>query len=320
MVRERRSRLRWVWGISAYFGLATVSLLSGCHGPILNVDDAVITPGHAGQLSASVSYHPVLGMCKEITNAGVRFFVGGEEAGQAQTDRRGLAALLAPLTANVTRYEARALTRGRELQGFGRVFAWDPERVVIAVDIDDTIAHTKRRGLLEPDRADDLTTAFPHAAEVLSDLARDFQIVYLTGRPRFLLETTREWLRAHDFPAGPVVTARGLFDMFWNGSFKRARLAELRQAWPNVLIGIGDETRDLNAYRGNGMLSITLAAVRPRGLPADALRCADWAGVREFFAAQRETLADAARLRAALTAGTPWQAAGLVRTPEHALQ
>ena len=65
-----------------------LSLLAGCRGPMLFVDDTVARPGQAAQLSASVSYRPVLGMCREVTSAGVRFFVG-ESIGDDRVLRGG---------------------------------------------------------------------------------------------------------------------------------------------------------------------------------------------------------------------------------------
>ncbi|MEW6253070.1 MAG: phosphatase domain-containing protein, partial [Planctomycetota bacterium] len=174
-----------------------------------------------------------------------------------------------------------------ELTGMGRIFTWDPHRPVIAVDIDHTIADTQRRELIGS-TASDPSTPIPLAAPTLRELGQRFQILYLTSRPRFLLDKTRHWLRDHGFPEGPVFTAAGLFEMFGSRAYKQAKLAELRRAWPNLLIGIGDRASDAAAYQANGMLAINIGLEPSARLSAGTVRLRDWGDVREFFAEHYE--------------------------------
>lgn len=266
---------------------------------MLSVDDAVVLPGKKTRLAAYVERDAVLGMRNDLVKVPVRFCIDDQEVGNDKTDDDGRASIKSRVSPQATSYEAAAQHGRQEFRATGRVFAWDPQRVVIAVDLDQTIERTEYKALLLDSKADD-SDPLKRSVAALRGLGPDFHIVYLTGRPRFLLEKTRAWLRERGFPEGPVVTAKGVREMFSPGSFKERKLEGLRGDWPHLLIGIGDKASDANAYGANDMLSLIVSTEHDRSFPPHALVFRDWKELGRFFAANRDTLREPRALREAI--------------------
>ncbi|MEW6251248.1 MAG: hypothetical protein AB1716_11415, partial [Planctomycetota bacterium] len=89
------------WGLLVFVCLAA----GGCRAPVLAVDDVLVPRGAAGRLSASLAHQPILGMCNAIEDAAVAFFLAGRPAGQAVTNRDGLARLSAAPPRELEHYE-----------------------------------------------------------------------------------------------------------------------------------------------------------------------------------------------------------------------
>jgi phosphatidate phosphatase PAH1 len=83
--------------------------------------------------------------------------------------------------------------------------------VIVACDIDSTISETSLNALFFDD-IDSTSRPIEGSVEVLREIARDYQIMYLTARPRFTLEKTRSWLDAHGYPREPVITSLTVAD------------------------------------------------------------------------------------------------------------
>jgi hypothetical protein len=278
--------------------LLLLAIPAGCQSPILTVDDAVMRPGHKTRLVAYVEREPIPGLRQDVKDVRVRFLVDGREVGEERTGKDGSAATECRLSPDVRELQARALI-DREAYALGRVFIWDQPRVVIAVDVDQTIERTRYRNLL-PLRPEDESDPVKRSAETLRKLAEDFHIVYLSGRPRFLLDRTRDWLREREFPDGPVVTAKGVRNMLRPGEFKRKRLDQLRDDWPTLLIGIGDQPSDAEAYGANRMLTLIVSDQDPSEFGPHALVFGNWKALSRFFEANREVLMKPEPLREAI--------------------
>jgi len=274
-------------------------LLAGCAAPVLSADDAILRPDGRTRLGAFVGREPVNGLRQDVSGVGVRFYVDGREVGSDRTDDEGLARVESVLPPGLQRYEVRAALDRRELSAAGRVFTWGAERVIIAVDVDQTIERTEYGELIFEDGADP-SDPLKRSAQTLRTLAEDFHILYLTSRPRFLLDKTRDWLRAHEFPDGPVITAARARAALRPGPFKRHMLRELRADWPTLLIGIGDKASDAGAYGANQMLALALARKRGGDYGPHTLVFRDWNALDGFFAANRAVLTSPAGVRAAV--------------------
>lgn len=290
--RIRRGR------ISQAFG-ALLTMTVGCGQPVLSVDDAVLMDGRPVRLLAYLEREPMFGVRDGIENATVEFQVDGIQAGSARTGSNGEAEVRVTLPApDIDSFEARATVDGRELRQQARIYDWREPRVIVAVDIDETIADTEYDDLLF-EKIDTETHPIRGARDALSAMSEHCHVFYLSVRPRFLLERTREWLRKYEFPPGPVITSTRLRDLVKHTRYKRRRLAALREVAPNLLIGIGDNSADAEAYGANRMLTLILqhdeddeARYRPHVLLFE-----NWRSIAAFFDANREILTDPTRLR-----------------------
>jgi phosphatidate phosphatase APP1 len=256
----------------------------------------IVHPGEKARLVAFVEREPILGLGTDLARVRVTFHVGGQEVGDKKTDDEGWAETKCRVPAGSDRYEACAQALQQELRATGRLFQWGDERVVIAVDVDHTIAQTDYEELLV-ERGEDGSDPVKRSAQTLRALAQDHHILYLTSRPRSLLDKTRTWLGERAFPDGPVMTAASVKQTLRPGNFKEKKLHTLRKDWPTLLIGIGNEPGDAEAYGANEMLALVLPGKGERNFGRHAIVFRDWKALARFFEVNRDTLADAAALR-----------------------
>lgn len=192
------------------------------------------------------------------------------------------------------------LIRGSPVDKYhGRDFVVDPKRTVILIDIDDCIIDTEYR-VASFTRWDHLSKPFPHASETIQLLSKDYQIIYISARPWFWYPGTRDLLGRNGFPEAPIVHASRLFYLVVQSYYKKTLVGQLKEKIPNVLIGIGDRSRDIHGYRGNGLLAINVA-VHPRASTGhDAIFVSDWNGVDRLFRENRSILTDPEQVRAVI--------------------
>ena len=172
-----------------------------------------------------------------------------------------------------------------------------PERVAVVLDIDDTLTAS--------DAAVFSASAAPRDPEtvaVVSALAQHYDLVYLTGRLRGMSSHTRGWLRTKGFPPGPLfvhdVKKSGALR---SGTYKKKVLRDLRQHFPNILVGVGDEDSDVEAYTSNGMITILIEEEEHEAWTVER-----WWQIQELLLGKDVTFAD--RLSGqAVRAGKDWR-------------
>jgi len=281
-------------------GVGLLGLLcSACHEPVLRVTDAVVRSGRPAHLVAYVEHESLLGRQLNIPTTVVRFTAGDHELGTATTDATGRAELDADLPPDATQVEAAATVWGHALAIGAPVFDWRDERVLISVDIDHTIAQPNYKALLFK-REDWRSKPLPEAPDVLQELSRDYRILYVTARPWFLEEATRHWLIREGFPPGPLILAQGLRDAAGFTDYKGETLRELRTRLPELLIGIGNSSRDVAALGENHMLAVILVPELEDAYGFSPVLMPNWHEIRRFFAANREVFTDPAKLTEAI--------------------
>ncbi len=262
----------------------------GCGPLVLSVDDAVVRNGDPVPLTAYLGREHIFGLRSEIEHGSVTFFIDGRQVGENTVDDEGQAIVtVADLRGTPQAFLAKASAGGKVLEAGGRIFHWPANRVGIAVDIDHTISQTDYRRLIVKERVE-VSPPIPGARETLNELAREYNILYLTGRPRFLIEKTRGWLDHYGFPPGPVIAAPGVRDAMRQLKFKQRTLARLRERWPDLLIGIGNRTSDIEAYASNHMLPVIVYSGGEEKHYSDAVVLQDWQFVRRFFDANAQVL------------------------------
>jgi phosphatidate phosphatase APP1 len=178
---------------------------------------------------------------------------------------------------------------GQAVQVASRTYM--PHTMTLVVDIDETLCVTDYTNVFWGIGRDD-SRPLPNAARIMNSLSRDFRIVYLTARPRNLLEKTRRWIAREGFPQGDIITAPNVLDLISQTTYKQKQLNRMRASYPNMLIGIGDKPTDADAYRKHGMLPVVVNPWRDRHYRAGELIMQDWQQLGEFFERNRDVLTD----------------------------
>jgi len=278
----------------ACFGLA-----AGCGAPVLSVDDALIGEGdRTVRVNTYVEREGALGLRPGIGGVPVQVFLDGDAGTSGQSDATGCASVECALPADrrIRTVRASAVVGNERLEASGRLFRIRRDRTLIAIDIDDTISDTEFDELLT-ERRDSESDPMSGSRRALEGLAEDFQLIYLTARPRGLHGTTRRWLEEHKFPVGAIVVSARSADVFRQADYRQRALSELRSRFPNLLIGIADRTADARAQAANEMMSVLIREEPPMGeVPANTLVFEKWRHARRFFESYRRELADPKRL------------------------
>lgn len=245
----------------------------GCAQRLLLAEDAVIPRGQPAELAAAVDEQALVIFTKGVPNTPVEFYLDKEKVGEARTDQEGRASANVGAREGTTTFTARAKVGNREIETGGRVYHWDPEQPAIAVDIDETLSLSEYINIIWGDGLG--SRALPGSAEGVQQLAKDYQIIYYSIRPRFMYDRTRKWLEKKGFPDGPIIFTDSFHAAFHQTERKRRMLADLRSRWPNVEIGIGDKLTDVVACNDNQMLPIIVNSLLPK-FKQHAIVVRDW--------------------------------------------
>ncbi len=279
---RRRARTRA--GIAATLLAVTSDL--GCASPyLLTVEDVVCAAGENAHLVGKLEYRGLAVLNKGLEDRDLRFYVGDRHVGTDDTGDEGYATVkerfeAAGLYSLTVRFED---DRGSTQSAGASVFVWAQDRPVLVVDIDGTIAQTKKRYLLGD--GIDRSQPLPEAAAVLTELADRFHVVYLTARPRELGPKTRDWLAVHGFPPGPLLTWDIDQYEFSATEYKKDRLDDLKDHFDYVTIGVGNADSDYEAYRRRKLFTILIDPEGAADLIPRGVRLPSWSAVRKLVAA-----------------------------------
>jgi hypothetical protein len=279
--------------------VVAMAILAGCDGPRVTVDDAVALDNRA-MLVGYVEPSAMFGMTKGLSDVRVNFYALGRAVGSAVSDAQGRAVAVVDLPPGTRQFEGRADVTGHDVSDTGVIYNWRKDKTIIAIDIDDTLAKTDYVKLIFSN-GDGASKLLDNARPVIQSLAPDYQILYITVRPRFLMDKTRAWMASEQLPAGPLVGGLHLGAVFDQVRQKRESLAQLRGAMPNLLIGLGDKDADVVGYHDSRMLALILGPAD--GESASLVRRKDWREIGAFFAAHHDTLSDPGRLNDVLGQG-----------------
>jgi len=220
----------------------------------------------------------------------ITFRVDGEEIAKVRAGWGGFArATFTPRQEKEYRVEAFCQGAGSSQAAVAgaTIFSRGTEREAIILDIDRTLSGSsffasvfKRgrkgagvRGLGAGVRDD--------AVNVTCALARKYDLIVVTGRKTHLRRKTIRWLAEKGFPRAPVYfSSIGKFP-FSHEKFKTHLIRELKHAWENITIGIGDRDSDARAYLANGLRAIIL---REKGrCPRGAILVNNWKGIAKIL-------------------------------------
>jgi hypothetical protein len=201
----------------------------------------------------------------------LRFWRDGELYKAAETDSDGIAKVsFAPPRAGDYRFRVEVAPVGMPDAPPAPIeilVACRPaDTPMVIVDMDKTIVasgfHAVLLGNPEP---------MEGSQRVLTSLAGQNTVVYLTHRPDLFGLKSKRWLVDNGYPPGPVLLSSVGGFLKGSGAFKTEMIAQLRKRFTNLRIGIGDKISDAQSYRDNGMQAFLIVEI-PRADKPEALR------------------------------------------------
>lgn len=246
-----------------------------------------------------------------VEEVDVTFYNGAHPIQTLTTGEEGVVLLLRELELGERPPAVRveASVDERPLVAEAQVFVWRDDRLILLVDIDDTISETDYFDLILT-KVDQGSQPIAGSREVLQELAQDYHIVYFTARPRLAIAQTRRWLRTHGYPPGPLYTAPTLSEVTDQTAFKRGFIALIKSCWPNLLLGIGDKSADRDAYTSNELFAVIRGSEGVVEAGETVVVLPDWEAIGGFFRERRSVLADPVGVRADLRVLAPAAGAG----------
>jgi len=271
---------------------------------LLSGSDALCQPGEGATLSVKVEQRGL--RHKDVEGARVSASLLSEDErrplGRVVTDEDGWAEFPVRFDeAGLYRVAVEAMVRGEDVDERGReeflVACRRPDRVGLVLDIDDTLTASDAALLSSLAAVRD-----PDTVAVVRALAQRYDLLYLTARVRWTSPQTRRWLRTKGFPAAPLFVrdlkrSRALR----SGTYKTQLLRQLRRRFPNILVGVGDEDSDVEAYTNNGMVAILIEEKED-----ESWNVKTWSHVRELLLDEDVMFADRLSGEVVL-AGRDWE-------------
>jgi hypothetical protein len=271
---------------TAGFLCLALAVSAGCRSPyLLTVEDCVGRVGEEVRLIGKLEYRGLAVFNKGLDDRNLSFFLDGRRVDTDDTNHEGYAKAEYEFHRPgahrlVVAYDADG---ERKAETAATVFVWQRHDPILIVDVDGTLARTRKRYLLSfssPDRS----PAMEAAPDVLLALAERFQIVYLSARPREMIPKTHHWLQRNGFPIGPVWTWDVDRDPWSREDYKEDRIDDLQDDFDCVTIGIGDQESDHEAYRKRKLFTILLDSDEPPQHIRRGVMLPDWSAVRDLFA------------------------------------
>jgi hypothetical protein len=223
-----------------------------------SAQDPIATRGVGIVLHGKFAYGAI---SKDLEDERVRVWIddctGWRALGDARTDDDGRVAVAAPDLGGPGVYEARFQVLGDGSETRALVWVLPVGTRLVIADVDGTL--TPSGGLprqildgsyVPPEMPGAIDLTHAHAA-------RGHVVLYLTGRPYWLTERTRDWLDGYGFAAGPVHMGddniAGVPTEGGVGEFKRDFVADLLTAGYAIDAAYGDARTDVFAYLDAGV-------------------------------------------------------------------
>ena len=267
----------------------------------VTVYDQIARPGEEVELAAKFERDGQGPFNPDLEDVEVAVKLGAANAKEmaGPTDKEGMLRVRVKAPGEAGSYSIRATLkdskyRARGSTQPGRLSVLDPDRPILICDIDDTITAGGGYKLFVPGKE---PSPRPGAAAELAQLARRYNLIFLTARDDSLLEVTRAWLQAHGFPPAPVVGRDWTWKNFADaGGTKLESLRAWRRRFGDIAWGIGNSKGDHEAYTGARIRHIMIGdEVPPEKRTAskvESFQAADWtrvgAIIREHEAAKKE--------------------------------
>jgi len=291
---------------SKFFGLSLLLvLLAGCGGDyILTVPDQLSAAGNDITVVARLQRNDFFILNLASVKAYLRFQIGDGIERCASTDKLGYSAVRMSMPRKPGRYDLAIRYQdddGDEVAKTIAVYAWDPAKPVIAIDMDPL---PRRRAKLTQGRKGWWTALVkytidllprtapadaPSARAALARLAEKANILYLTRRTVVNHSQCRSELSRHGYPDGPVLMWRRQRWHLVPGRFKIpkvvvesrlvSQLDDLRKIFSNMWVGISKSSLAGKAFINAGMKAVIVGDAPLEG--EKVMRIATWKELAE---------------------------------------
>lgn len=244
-----------------HFGSSIVASLGS---PGHSAQDVLSLPSGGASVEGKFAYGA---LSKDLEDEQIELYLddctGWQRLGSALTNGDGRArfSLRAPLGAGV--YGLRLVVRGDATTTAARLFVSAPTTKLVVFDIDGTLTTDDDElfkdlltDLFSPIlRGDYVPRAYPYSKELVAERSRLGALpVFLTGRPYWLTQRTRDWLSGLGFGRGVLHTTdsngEALPTTAGVGSYKLAFLRGLKGQGYALEAAYGNATTDIYAYSG----------------------------------------------------------------------
>jgi phosphatidate phosphatase APP1 len=218
----------------------------------------------------------------DLRNANVTISVNGTQIAKVITDKQGVARKSytpKELGVYTVVFECEEGPDNSKATATSLLFCRDKTKPAILIDIDHTIADIAMEKFLVT-RTKDIKP-LPGAREVLDDLAKTYDLIFLTARDKHLLHRTKEWLSINHFPSAPVFFRDMGKEPLSESKFKTDKIAQIKASWSNVTYGIGDKLSDAQAYLANGLKTIIISP--KEDLPRQAHSVQQWQQIKALL-------------------------------------
>ncbi len=244
--------------------------------------DVLVRVGEEARITARLARGSILRFPFRLQGKTVRFFADGKEIGEVKTGRDGDASILY-IPREERQYRVLATCQGLKAAvpavAQATIFSRTTRKEAIVLDVDRTLFASSTLGAII--RRTRSIPPLKDAVGVTRALAEKYDLIVVTGRKRYLRRKTKRWLREQGFPPAPVYLSPPFRPALSHERFKFELIRELKRAWQNITIGIGDRDSDARAYLANGLKAII---IRHRGCaPPGAIMVSDWQDIRRML-------------------------------------
>jgi hypothetical protein len=247
-----------------HFGSSLVAALGS---PGHSAQDVLSVPSGGAAVEGKFAYGA---LSKDLEDEQIELYLddctGWQRLGSALTNSDGRArfSLRAPLGAGV--YGLRLVVRGDATTTAARLFVSAATTPLVVFDIDGTLTTDDEElfkdllaDLFSPIlRGDYVPRAYPYSKELVAERTRLGALpVFLTGRPYWLTQRTRDWLSGLGFSRGVLHTTDSNSEVLPTnssvGSYKLSYLRRLQGQGYTLQAAYGNATTDISAYAGAGI-------------------------------------------------------------------
>ncbi len=237
--------------------------------PQHRIRDLILKPGEKAQLRGHFTYSVGdIGLSDENIELWVQTCPKWEKWATLKTDGSGIVFFDVPATLPQGDYRVKMVVEGDLTDADGVIAVWPKGMQVVVTDVDGTLTTSDWELISDVVFGKD-AVMYPDSNTVMNAMiAKDYRIVYLTGRPQVVNRYTRLWLTKHTFPIGVLLLTESIASLppTVDGvqKFKTETLsAIMANTGAQFPVGFGNAVTDIGAYQAIKIPNVDLYVVGP---------------------------------------------------------